>query len=231
MNILIIDDEEGPRLLIGELLRRNYPSAKSSYASNAKEAIRYIQHTMFDLIFLDIEMPDMSGLEFLNHIRSSDNKVPVCITTAFPYFEYAQTALKLGAFDYLLKPIRASSLKQSLTKWEKEYMTNKINLSLPFLQGFMKVEATQITYIQVAEKNKIRIYMIDGKYLSPIYLSLFQIEEKLPGYFLRVSRQIIINTLQIQSFNPKNRKIILNNSTCIICSRSKVPKLKNKFRL
>ena len=66
------------------------------------------------MILADIRMPEMDGLQFLRFLSESGNDIPVIILTGYNDFEYARTALRYGAYDYLLKPIQESQIKETL---------------------------------------------------------------------------------------------------------------------
>lgn len=102
-SILIIDDESFLRYTLATILTR--VGYQSSEASTAREGLQLLENQKFDLIFLDLQMPDRSGLEILPEIRQKYPNTPVLILTANGSLEKAIEALKLGARDYLLKPI------------------------------------------------------------------------------------------------------------------------------
>jgi len=104
-HILIIDDEKAMCLSLKKLLEKN--SFKVSVAFSAKEGLKLIQHTKFDLILCDIVMPDMSGLVFLSHIKGT---IPIIMMTAYASIETTRRAFKLGAQDYLIKPFNFDEL-------------------------------------------------------------------------------------------------------------------------
>jgi DNA-binding response OmpR family regulator len=102
-NILVIDDEEILRHTLTRVLRRaNYAVAS---AADGHEALRLLAEAPYDLVFLDIRLPGMDGLEILKEIRKRDTQLPVILLTAYGSLQTALQALRLGATDYLLKPI------------------------------------------------------------------------------------------------------------------------------
>ena len=122
--ILIVDDDteirEGLRILLsGE----NYTILE---AADGKQALEQMSDTI-DLVILDIMMPKLDGIEMLRRLREEGNRAHVVFLTAYSDFSYAQSALKLGAADYLLKPFSRQDIeemlgkiKQKLDKEEKE---------------------------------------------------------------------------------------------------------------
>lgn len=102
-SILIVDDEPNLRRSLGLILQRAGYTITS--ASNASEALHLLQAGAFDLTFLDIKLPDQNGIQLLPKIRELYPDMPVLILTAHATLDTAIEAVRLGARDYLLKPI------------------------------------------------------------------------------------------------------------------------------
>jgi DNA-binding response OmpR family regulator len=102
-SILIIDDEPNLRRSLALILQRQEYSVTT--AGNAKEALQCLEAGPFDLVFLDLKMPDVGGLELLPEIRELYPNMPVLILTAHATLDSAIDAVRKGARDYLLKPI------------------------------------------------------------------------------------------------------------------------------
>jgi DNA-binding response OmpR family regulator len=101
--ILVIDDEELLRHTLARVLRRaGYEVAMSG---DGHDALRLLEDNGFDLVYLDIRLPGMDGLQILKGIRANDGKMPVVLLTAYGSLQTALEALRLGATDYLLKPV------------------------------------------------------------------------------------------------------------------------------
>jgi len=111
--ILIIDDDEEVCRTLQKMLKlEGYEQIHS--ANSGKEAIARIKVLKYDLILLDIRMPEMNGIEVLKEIRKYDEKVPVAIISAHEDMDLAQEALRLGAYDFIKKPIDYDYLKASV---------------------------------------------------------------------------------------------------------------------
>jgi DNA-binding response OmpR family regulator len=100
--ILIVDDEENLRRTLARILRS--AECETSEAAHGREALTLIRHNPYDLVYLDINLPGMNGMQVLAEIRKIAPELPVIILTGFGTLETALEALRLGALDYLLKP-------------------------------------------------------------------------------------------------------------------------------
>lgn len=108
--ILIIDDTKNIKMLIGKALTSEGYMVDT--AEGGQEGIELFRNKSYNLVFLDIRMPGMSGTEVLKVIEEIDEAVPVVIITAFPTVKNAVECIKLGAVDYLRKPFTAEKIKQ-----------------------------------------------------------------------------------------------------------------------
>lgn len=114
---VIVDDEELSIDLIKYLIKRHkLPIEIVGEASSGDEAVDVIKVIMPDLVFIDIRMPVMNGLEVMEEIRSFHNSINFIIITAYSYFEYAQAALRLGAKDILLKPVEPELFLETIER-------------------------------------------------------------------------------------------------------------------
>jgi DNA-binding response OmpR family regulator len=113
--VLIVDDEPDAVELLKEFLAaKGYDTLT---ASNGEDALRLVKAERPHLILLDVRMPKMNGLEVLRQVRQIDQEVGVIIVTAVDEEETGRQALKLGAFDYIVKPLDLDYLERSL--WYK----------------------------------------------------------------------------------------------------------------
>jgi DNA-binding response OmpR family regulator len=113
--VLVVDDEPVARELLSEFLTAKGYAVLT--ASNGEEALRKLKEERPHLILLDIRMPKMDGLETLRRVREIDHEVGVIMVTAVNEEETGRQALKLGAFDYITKPMNFQYLERSL--WYK----------------------------------------------------------------------------------------------------------------
>ena len=120
LKVLVVDDEMFVRKgLVMETDWKALGFVVAAEAENGLEALDAVHKYQPDLIICDIRMPKMTGLEMLKVLRSEGNQVHVIFLTAYSEFEYAKEALKLYAFDYLLKPFEDGELEAAVTRAKK----------------------------------------------------------------------------------------------------------------
>ncbi|MGA9649002.1 LytR/AlgR family response regulator transcription factor [Pedobacter sp.] len=169
--------------------------------TNAFEAITYLQHNKVDLIFLDIKMPDISGIDFL---KSLSNPPMVVFTTA--YTEHAVQSFELDAVDYLLKPFSLSRFLKACNKANElfNFRNNKQDAKSEYIfvkDGYeqIKVELNDILYIE-ASGNYTQIQLTDKLLSSRITIN--DLAELLPkADFIRCHRAFIVAKSKIYKFD------------------------------
>ncbi|HMH24564.1 MAG TPA: LytTR family DNA-binding domain-containing protein [Puia sp.] len=196
LRYMIVDDEPLAIDVIENYLLR-LDAKHIARCENAVEAFQALQHGSFDLIFLDIEMPLLTGLEFLKTIREPP---AVIITTA--YREYAVEGFEFEVIDYLVKPIPFSRFMKSMEKVMKVPLQGATSPAAPkvspasdylFLKvdrKFIRVLIGDILYIE-SLKDYIRVKTTTAALIS--YQSLTEITDKLPPEkFIRIHRSFTI---------------------------------------
>ena len=111
--ILIVDDDEVIRDTLNELLSENH---LCQTAETAEKALAHLDARPFDVVLTDISMPGLSGRELLGRVLQRYPQTPVIIISGISDQEHAQGLIKLGAFDYLLKPFRLEVVENSVTR-------------------------------------------------------------------------------------------------------------------
>ncbi|MEO6884252.1 MAG: LytTR family DNA-binding domain-containing protein [Bacteroidia bacterium] len=217
MNCIAIDDEPLALDLMEEYIKKIPFLNLVAKCSNAFEAIPILQKEKIDVLFLDIQMPDINGIQFLKTLK---NQPIIIFTTA--YDKYAVEGYNLDVLDYLVKPIPFERFVKAVNK-AQEYYNQKNNFSLhlntlenkekiehPFLfvkadYEMVKINFKDILYIE-GLKDYIKIYAGDKPILT--LQSLKFMEEKLPKKkFFRVHRSYIISLDKINSVQKRNIKI------------------------
>jgi len=237
IDLLLIDDEpHAIKSLEWEI--GNYCKNVKIVASltNAKDAILYLKENKVDCVFLDIEMPDMDGFQFLELFPK--RSFAVVITTAFD--QYAIKAIKESALDYLLKPIDSDDLIKCFEKIEKQKSKVSINEKLEnSLEKLIQSTVLSQKKISVSTDGKMIflnpddiIYCeSDGNYCT-IYLEnkekilltqkLKFMEEKLSQLqFFRIHNSYLINLNKVKEFHKTDEYVVLSNLVKIPVSRQR----------
>ena len=111
--ILVVDDDETIRDTLYELLSAEYDCQT---AQTAEQALARLEVESYDVVLTDISMPGLSGLELLGHVRQKYPDTPVIIISGISDQEHAQGLIRLGAFEYLLKPFRIEVVEKSVKR-------------------------------------------------------------------------------------------------------------------
>lgn len=164
---------------------------------NALSALDFLQHEQVDLMYVDINMPDLSGVDF---VKSLSQPPKVIFTTA--YRDYALEGFKLDAADYLLKPISYADFLTASEKTRVRYFseaeasqhiqTNEEFLFIKSEYKIVKIAYSDILYIE-GMREYVRIFIKDSKAVMTL-MSMKKMEEHLPkSHFMRVHRSYIVN--------------------------------------
>lgn len=201
---VIVDDEPVAREILENYLGRIDNIHLVASCKNAIEAFKAVNSAKVDLIFLDINMPEISGLSFAKSMTSS---IKIIFTTA--YREYAVDGFDLQAVDYLLKPISFDRLLQSINKYlnessPKDAISEEIlpeqsdSIFVRSDRKMVKISFSEISYIE-SLSDYLKIYLSDKTVVTRETLS--NIEAKLPQRdFLRIHRSFIVSFAGIDSF-------------------------------
>ncbi|MBN2615366.1 MAG: response regulator transcription factor [Bacteroidales bacterium] len=246
LRIIIIEDEQPARDLVKAYLKSYENLELVAECENGFEGIKAIQEHQPDLVFLDIQMPKLTGFEMLELL---DDNPEIIFTTA--YDQFAIKAFELNAIDYLMKPFSRDRFHQALSK-AFERMRNKQANEKPALEKlkesireksgpleriFVKtgshidvIPVPDIFYIQ-AQDDYVELHSPTGRFLKKETMA--SIEKQLPdGQFLRVHRSSIINTKQIdklEKYGKESYVVILKDGTRVIVSKSRVKTLKEQL--
>lgn len=205
VNCIIVDDEPIAREILENHLKKIDKIKVIGSCKNAIEAFNMINANDIGLIFLDINMPEISGLSFA---RSINKNIKIIFTTA--YREYAVEGFDLRAVDYLLKPISFERLFQAVQKYESESATVELDSDKEIRQEksdfffvrsdrkMIKINFSEISYIE-SLADYVKIYVNDKTIVTRETIT--SIEARLPqNDFLRVHRSFIVSINKIDSF-------------------------------
>ncbi|MBO9730832.1 MAG: LytTR family transcriptional regulator DNA-binding domain-containing protein [Chitinophaga sp.] len=237
---VIIDDEPLAREVVKEYLL-NFPQITVMQECNdGFEGLKAIQQHQPDLIFLDIQMPKITGFEMLELV---ENMPAVIFTTAFE--EHAIRAFEVHAVDYLLKPFSGERFEKAVKKWLDQFqapavadttalletaatMPAQSNRVVIKLNGKIKIIPVQdIHYLEAAD-DYVKIITQEGSFLKNKTMAFF---EKMldPQQFTRVHRSYILNINQVTRIDPyekENHLAILRSGARVLVSKTGYPRLK-----
>lgn len=235
--VIIVDDEKAGRQLISEYLK-DYPDLiVLGEANNGVDAVKIINEFKPDLVFLDIQMPGMTGFDVLKHLEELPQ---IIFSTA--YDQYALKAFEVHAVDYLLKPYTKDRFKIAVERLFQSKETNKAEgLTHSLLMESANYPAkilvqSQNKLVTVAVEDVIRIEAFgdysklvteDKTYLSNYGIST--LEEKLnPAIFIRVHRSSIINLNKVKELNKytKSYDVVMQNDDVVRVSRGYMDNIK-----
>lgn len=229
INCLIVDDEAIARDIIETHLSKMEGITIVGQCKNAFEAFNAIRNQTIDLVFLDINMPEVSGIAFAKSINSD---IKIIFTTA--YRDYAVEGFDLQAVDYLMKPISFERLSKAVNRYIEMHTKPEVSTEGPsehndfiFVRSerrMVKVDFKDIRYVE-SYSDYVKIHMKSASTALSVTSetivtreTISAIEAKLPKtQFLRIHRSYIVRLSEITSFT--NESVTLNDVTLTI-SRS-----------
>lgn len=201
LRVLIVDDEAPARARLRDLLgdiAATQPTRVVGLAANGVEALRLLESELADVVLADIRMPVMDGVELARHVLRLERPPAVIFTTA--YDQYAIQAFELAATDYLLKPVRAQRLAESLARVRRQ-----LPVAHEMLAGlapgprrhFSVNERGRILLVPIADVLYLRAELkyVTARTVEREFLldeSLVQLEQEFSGRFVRVHRNCLV---------------------------------------
>lgn len=238
---IVVDDEPLARLRIVNLLKQYDYVQVIGECKNGREAIKTIQSYKPDLVFLDIQMPDLNGFDVLSNAIFNPMPVIIFVTA---YDQYALKAFDVHAIDYLLKPFdderfeaALEQAKEQIFLKEKAFLHQKM---MHLLETYQHQHTDELTAIEIKDKgrsklisvediyhfeaqgNYLKIYLFDKSYLHRETLQ--NIENQINAHiFLRIHRSLLINTNYLEKVKYLSNHqylFILKNGQKLTSSRS-----------
>jgi two-component system, LytTR family, response regulator len=242
---VIVDDEPLGRELIREMLKRDPEVEVVGECANGREAVQSIKERLPDLVFLDVQMPDIDGFEVLEAIEHERMPMVIFVTA---YDQYAVKAFDVYALDYLLKPVDRERFEKAMKRVKSQLqrgITSDVNEKLTALleevrmrSGFLErmviktggrvifLRTEEIDWIE-AEGNYVKLHVGKDAYL--LREGIGTMEERLDtNRFMRIHRSTIVNIDQIQEMRPwfgGDSCVILRGGAQLTLSRSYQRKL------
>ena len=201
LKVIIVDDEQPARNRLRELLedcRGELPHRVAGEAANGVEGLKAVTAAEADVVLVDIQMPEMSGIEFARHLQVLERPPAVIFVTA--HDRYAVEAFEVNAVDYLTKPVRAARLLAALKK-----AASGARLARGVLES---IDPAPRRYFSVAERGRVTLVPVSEviylraelKYVTLrtrerehlVEESLQQLEQEFGGMFVRIHRNCLV---------------------------------------
>ncbi|MBU1371029.1 MAG: LytTR family DNA-binding domain-containing protein [Bacteroidetes bacterium] len=226
---IIIDDEPDARERMTCLLEKCEQINNLESIAQPSQAIEKIRQHQPDLLFIDVEMPGMSGFDLVQLIHAEELHPHIVFVTG--YSQYAIKAIKAEAFDFLLKPVDIDELRETIQRVEarlesadhahnsvsanplQDTANNQISAAVQRIKfssrsGYVLIDPAEILYCEADGAYTIA-YLKDGRELTDSnYLSA--VENRLPqGHFVRISRSLLVNLAQIIRVDRKKHEMAI----------------------
>jgi two-component system LytT family response regulator len=208
LHCIIIEDEPYAQKLLENYIQRTSFLVLRGIFTNPMEALPFLSENKVDVIFLDIEMPELNGMDFM---ESLENEANVIFTTAFSH--YAVESYEKGAVDYLLKPInfnrflkavnRLQTLK--IRKTELEETTTKDSIYIKTDRRYINLKYSDLYYVE-GLKDYVIFRTETQKYV--VHNNLKKLESLLPTQFMRVHYSYIINFEKVKELKDKHLHLL-----------------------
>ena len=217
IRILIADDDDGMRLVMRMLVEKSECCELAGEASDGAELMKLYEETRPDVVLMDVEMPQMTGVECARLIQDRDPRTVIIFATA--HEEYMKSAFEVYAFDYLVKPFKVERALETLRR-VRERLGGELTpqaaaipqvtkpaarrLVVHHREGASFLDLTSIILIQREERATV-IYTEDGqRYVTQD--SLGEMDERLPDdMFFRTHKSYIVSLSHIESISPYGR--------------------------
>lgn len=236
LKAIIVDDEAPARSELRFLLDEQGQVDVVAEAASVREAIEKLKEHPCDLVFLDINMPEATGLQLADALQHL--KYPPAVVFVTAYSEHALDAFKVNAIDYLVKPVESKRLAQAIQR-VREHVTLHAQVQklerIPVEKAGKKILIGIDTILYVmARDDYAYLQTADDRYFSTV--SLAQLEKKLDGHgFFRVHRGYLVNLAAVQEVESvSGGTLLLTLEGCedqIPVSRRRVSSLKKALGL
>ena len=225
---VVADDEPRARQFMEKLLGEQPEIEVVATARGGIEALQRINQHRPDVVFLDIQMPDLSGLEVARHLRGADAPVIVFVTA---YDRYAVEAFELAALDYVLKPVKRDRLAETVRRVVDELRSGRRGAQARALEQALDTPALEsqagpLRRLPVRHRREVKLLELDevpivfsrdrlvlarsGGHEYLVDYTLQELERRLPGdRYLRVHRGALVNVDAIESYGGEDGVLVL----------------------
>lgn len=223
MKIAVCDDEREIREDIGQKIRHFLPDAEVCFYGSAEELLA--EKHMPELLFLDIKMGGMSGMELAGRLRGRDRDVTIIFLTAME--EYVYQAFDVGAFHYLLKPVDTVRFYEVLERAVRECRKVRRTaglcgereeecLTIRSKAHTEKVYLSEIVYLEVFNR-KVTLHKMQEQ--IEFYGRLKELEQRLNADFARCHRSYVVNLRYVRRYN--GTEVVLENGDSVLMAKTK----------
>ena len=214
---IVLEDEEPARLLMRHYLNKIEDVELTQSFDNAVEASDFLEHNTVDLIFTDIDMPRLTGLDF---IRMLSPRPQVIIITAYP--NRAHEAFDLNVVDYIVKPVSFERLTQAIDKAKQLLLIEKPSVQTDiFVKEAGKMVKLALNDIIYAEAMSDYVKIITDERPIIAHTTMTKFEEALPkSQFARVHKSFIINLKKMTTIDGADSSVTLSNKIEIPLGRT-----------
>lgn len=240
---LIVDDEPLARDELAYLLKRSKAVEIVGEADSIRSTLEFIQTKEVDVVFLDIQLADESGLELAQKLQDFSQQPAIVFATAFD--EYALNAFELYAIDYILKPfdeMRIQKTVEKLAKLSTKTIKPEVKKNSPLLKQDKLAISVDERILLITFEEIIYIFTQDGKTSVVTDKMTYQLNEPLINLerklnntsFIRIHRSYIVNLDKIMEIQPwfnSTYNLIMSNSEKVPVSRTYTKELKQLFDL
>jgi two-component system, LytTR family, response regulator len=240
---IIIDDEKHCIVTLEHLIAQLDGIAIVASTQDSTQAKNLIEEHKPDIVFLDIEMPEMSGFDVINQF----DKLPFKVIFTTAYDQYALKALRLNALDYLLKPISINDIQDALTKYEnKELSISKDQIqnlhvfangkmqdtiALSTQQGLLFVKIDDIMYLEASSCYTYIVMSDKTKHLASKTMATFEEVLNDNALFFRTHKSHIVNLKFIKQYiRGEGGELIMQDGNNIALSRNRKQEFLNLFK-
>ncbi|MBN2664610.1 MAG: response regulator transcription factor [Bacteroidales bacterium] len=231
MKCIVLDDDKVSRFLVEKYIKKTVFLEHIGSFSTPLEALNFADIDAVELVFVDIEMPEMSGLDFMKSFKKQPHTIVISAKE-----KYAVEALNLDAVDYLLKPIEYSRFLKAANKVKERFGSEKSKndeTGVYIKDGntnLIRIEFNKIVWIE-ARENYILIVTDQERYT--VYFTMRAVESQFPNnQFVRVHRSFIVNLHKIQAIEDNSVVLLYNNSKKIFpLSKTMRDKIINKIKV
>lgn len=231
LRVAICDDEKNDIKILEQHISQfniqtNYNVISTSYTKPAKLLSQFKKES-YEVVFLDIEMPEINGLNIAKQLRELDENLIIVFTTSYP--EYMQESFDVQPFQFLNKPIAYDDIKKVLTNIIKKISKNMNTIIIIDDNNEKKfVYVKNILYVSVIKERKgfLKYQLYDRSLIAKGTLNSLE-PQLLSHGFLSTTRGILVNINQIRSMN--NTRVLLKNNEEIPISRRKTKELQKFY--